>query len=144
MIDAWTPYRVVTFFPKDEGSGRQLQAEATLDEQDDGRPLFVGVPGVALLTGWMDAPLNLERFGRSDADGVVNEVANQPPAVVLAVDSCVAHVPVVRHHAPTSIAGEATRDTVSNSARRRRPSRKAKSPSLLHFGAVASACRLAV
>jgi hypothetical protein len=45
---------------KDKGSGRQLEAEATLDEQDHGRPLLIGVPAVALL----------DRFGSSDAAGV--------------------------------------------------------------------------
>src|SRR6266540_5540725 len=144
MLDAGSPHRVVALLLEEEGSARQLDTELALDEKDDGRPLFVGVPGVALVAGRVDAPLDLDGVGDADAGGVVEEMADQPATVLLAVDGRVADVPVVRHHAPTSISGRATRDTVSSSARRRRPSMKAKRPSLLHLGTAARACRPAV
>ncbi len=83
MVDARTPYGVVALLLEDEGSGGQLDAELALDENDDGRPLLAGLPVVASFAGWVDAPLDLDRVGSADAVGVVEEVADEPAAVVL-------------------------------------------------------------
>jgi hypothetical protein len=93
----------------------ELDAELAGDQDDDGRPVFVGLPVVAGLAGRVDAPLDLDVVGGADAVGLVEEVADDPAAMVLAVNGRVADVPVVSHHSPTSISGTATRATVPSS-----------------------------
>jgi len=71
MVDPWTLHGVVALLLGDECSARQLDTELALGEEDDSRPLLVGLPVVALLAGWVDAPLDLDGVGSADAIGGV-------------------------------------------------------------------------
>src|SRR6266568_5285279 len=144
MVDARSPDGVVAFLFEDDTSGRKVEAESTLDQKHDGRSLLAGVPRIASLACGMHSPLDLDRIGGAYVLCVLEEVPDQPSAQVLAVTDGVADMPVVRHYTSTPIDGRASRDTVSSSASRRRPSRKANRPSLLHPGSVARAWRPAL
>src|SRR5215217_5136334 len=141
MVDPWPPKRVVTLVLQDERANRQVDAETAAHQQQQRSALLVGNPLLAILTCRVDAPLDLDVPGGPDAVSFTEEVANQPPPVLLPIGVGISDMPVLGHHASTSISGIATRDAVSNSARRRSPSMKANRPSLLHRGSSIKSCR---
>ncbi len=62
MVDAWPPDGVIPFPLEHEAPSRKLDMEAALDEQEGGCPLFARLPGFTVITGWVDAPLDLNRI----------------------------------------------------------------------------------
>jgi hypothetical protein len=66
-------------------------------------PLLVGRALRSLLPGRMDAPLDFERVGRTNAFCGADKVSGQPPSLDLAVFVRVAGIPVVRHYVATSV-----------------------------------------
>src|SRR5215204_3457956 len=131
MVDARSPERVVALVLKGKRTHREVEPELTAHEDQQRGALLPGYPLPAVLAGGVDAPLDLDVAGGSDAVLVVEEVAYQPTTVVLPIGVGVPEVPVVGHHASASSSGTLTRDAVSSSASRRSPSTKANSPSLL-------------
>jgi hypothetical protein len=96
VVDARTPDHVIALPLQRGGSDCQVKAEPARHQQQHGGPLIVSRPLQASLTGWVNTPLDLKRFGgtRPGLAGV-DEVAEQPPAVLARVVVGVACVPVV-------------------------------------------------
>src|SRR5215216_921338 len=97
MVDPRPPKRVVALVLQHERANRQVDAEPAAYQQQQRGALLVGDPLPPVLTCRVDAPLDLNVPRGPDAVGLAEEVANQPPAVLLTILMCVSDMPVLGH-----------------------------------------------
>ena len=84
MVDAETPHGVVALLLEDE-----VPVDNSMRNWPDTRRMTVvvtvGLPVVAALAGGVDTPLDLDLVGGADAVLLIEEVADDPAALALAV-----------------------------------------------------------
>jgi hypothetical protein len=96
VIDAGTPDHVIALPLQRGGSDCQVKAEPARHQQEHRGSLIISCPVRASLAGRVNTSLDLKRFGGTRATFAgVDEVAEQPPAVLTRVLVGVACVPVV-------------------------------------------------
>src|ERR1700685_1783737 len=96
MFDARPPDHIVALPLEPGASGGQVKPEPARYQQEHRGPLIISCPAMASLARGVDTPLDLKRFsGTRPGSAAVDEVAEQPAAVLTRVVVGVACVPVV-------------------------------------------------
>lgn len=96
VVDSAAPHDVITLLLQENTAAGEFDAEATADEQQEGRSLLASHPLPSLVTTRMDAPFDLNSLAVARIVGVL-EVSEEPSPVQCRILARAAHVHAVVH-----------------------------------------------